>query len=96
MPYGFRHNGTDYYYFLTNVQGDITGIVNSTGSTIVSYVYDSWGRLLGTTGVYAGTIGAWNVLRYRGYVYDQETGFYYLQSRYYDPIFTLLMPGGMN
>ena len=24
-------------------------------------------------------------LRYRGYYYDSETGFYYLQSRYYDP-----------
>ena len=23
--------------------------------------------------------------RYRGYVYDEETGFYYLQSRYYNP-----------
>lgn len=23
--------------------------------------------------------------RYRGYYYDDETGFYYLQSRYYDP-----------
>jgi len=27
----------------------------------------------------------YNPLRYRGYVYDTETGFYYLQSRYYDP-----------
>ena len=26
-----------------------------------------------------------NPLRYRGYYYDAETGFYYLQSRYYDP-----------
>ena len=26
-----------------------------------------------------------NSVRYRGYVYDQETGLYYLQSRYYDP-----------
>ena len=26
-----------------------------------------------------------NPLRYRGYIYDNETGFYYLQSRYYDP-----------
>ena len=25
-----------------------------------------------------------NPLRYRGYYYDAETGFYYLQSRYYD------------
>ena len=24
-------------------------------------------------------------IRYRGYYYDDETGFYYLQSRYYDP-----------
>jgi RHS repeat-associated protein len=33
----------------------------------------------------AGTLGATNPLRYRGYVYDTETGLYYLQSRYYDP-----------
>ncbi|MBR2634576.1 MAG: RHS repeat-associated core domain-containing protein [Clostridia bacterium] len=25
-------------------------------------------------------------MRYRGYYYDAETGFYYLQSRYYDPV----------
>ena len=26
------------------------------------------------------------LLRYRGYYYDNETGFYYLNARYYDPI----------
>ena len=26
-----------------------------------------------------------NPIRYRGYYFDQETGLYYLQSRYYDP-----------
>ena len=26
-----------------------------------------------------------NPLRYKGYYYDHETGYYYLQSRYYDP-----------
>ena len=26
-----------------------------------------------------------NPLRYRGYYYDAETGFYYVSSRYYDP-----------
>ncbi len=30
-------------------------------------------------------IGNVNPIRYRGYYYDSETGFYYLQSRYYDP-----------
>ena len=32
-----------------------------------------------------GLIGNMNPFRYRGYYYDVETGFYYLQSRYYDP-----------
>lgn len=33
----------------------------------------------------ASTLGLHNPLRYRGYVYDNETELYYLQSRYYDP-----------
>ena len=33
----------------------------------------------------ASTLGEVNPLTYRGYVYDHETGLYYLQSRYYDP-----------
>ena len=31
-------------------------------------------------------LGTLNPFRYRGYYYDEETGFYYLQSRYYDPV----------
>lgn len=30
-------------------------------------------------------IGVLNPIRYRGHYYDTETGYYYLQSRYYDP-----------
>ncbi len=44
-----------------------------------------WGQLLSCTGSMASTLGQLNPLRYRGYVYDSETGLYYLQSRYYDP-----------
>ena len=33
----------------------------------------------------AETLGVDNPFRYRGYYYDTETGFYYLNSRYYDP-----------
>ena len=40
---------------------------------------------MSTTGALAGTLGLIQPFRYRGYVYDYETGFYYLQSRYYDP-----------
>ena len=33
----------------------------------------------------ADTLGQINPIRYRSYYYDIETGFYYLNSRYYDP-----------
>ena len=52
---------------------------------MVEYTYDSWGKLISTTGSLATTLGANQPFRYRGYVYDTETQWYYLQSRYYDP-----------
>ena len=78
------YNGTNYYY-VKNAQGDIIGIVNTSGTVVVSYTYDAWGNVLSVTGSMASTLGALNPLRYRGYVYDAETGLYYLQTRYYDP-----------
>ena len=77
--------GDTYYFYLTNLQGDVIGITDSTGTTVVSYTYDAWGNPLSTTGSLASTIGTLKPLRYRGYVYDQETNMYYLQSRYYNP-----------
>ena len=52
---------------------------------MTQYGYNAWGNILTTTGELANTLGQINPLRYRGYVYDTETGLYYLQSRYYDP-----------
>ena len=52
---------------------------------MVSYTYDSWGKPYSVTGTKAVTLGVLNPFRYRGYVYDEETGWYYLKSRYYDP-----------
>ena len=82
--YGFDYNGTKYYYIF-NVQGDVIGILNQAGQKIVSYTYDPWGKVLSVDGSEAFTIGQINPIRYRSYYYDTETGFYYLQSRYYDP-----------
>ncbi|WP_242875667.1 RHS repeat-associated core domain-containing protein [Anaerobium acetethylicum] len=76
--------GTSYYY-IRNAQGDIIGLFDSTGTQVVSYTYDTWGKLVSTTGSLAGTVGEENPYRYRGYRYDDETGLYYLQSRYYNP-----------
>ena len=88
MAYGMCvKNGTTeaYYYYLFNAQGDIVGIIDVNGIQVVEYTYDAWGNILSVTGSLAGTIGQKNPLRYRGYYYDSETGFYYLLSRYYDP-----------
>ena len=79
-----NYNGTEYYY-LRNGQNDVVGLVDGSGDTVVEYRYDAWGKLLSTTGSLASTLGEDNPIRYRGYYYDNETGLYYLQSRYYDP-----------
>ena len=73
------------YYYLRNAQNDIVKIIDGNGNAVVEYKYDSWGKLLSTTGSLAATLGVNQPFRYRGYVYDTETGWYYLQSRYYDP-----------
>ena len=79
-----NYNG-NYYYYLRNAQSDIVKLIDKTGATVVEYRYDSWGKLLSTSGSLASTLGKNNPFRYRGCVYDEETGFYYLQSRYYNP-----------
>ena len=79
-PLTMTYNGTVYYY-ITNLQGDVMAVESATGSSVAQYVYDAWGNIIAMMG----TLAELNPLRYRGYVYDQETGFYYLQSRYYDP-----------
>ena len=68
-----------------NLQGDIVGIIDSTGTEVIKYTYDAWGKVLSTTGSLASTLGTVQPFRYRGYVYDVETGLYYLRSRYYNP-----------
>ena len=73
------------YYYILNLQGDVIGILDSAGTQVVSYTYDAWGNLLSTTGTLADTVGQINPIRYRGYYYDAETEFYFLNSRYYDP-----------
>ena len=77
-------NGTMYYY-IKDLQGDITEIVDKDGKAVAEYAYDAWGNMLTE---YNGTLTVekLNPFRYRGYVYDEETGLYYLQSRYYDPL----------
>lgn len=94
-PSGVRYkNGsaiTDYY-FVCDWRGDVIRIYDGAGAVVANYNYDAWGNVISVTDA-NGTaitdsthIANVNPLRYRGYYYDSETGMYYLQSRYYDPI----------
>ena len=94
--------GWQNYYFAKNVQGDIIAIYRydydaSTqkpyGTLIATYQYDPWGNPRGikdasgkTIAQTANHVATYNPFRYRGYRYDGDTGLYYLQSRYYDPM----------
>ena len=79
-----------YYYVITNAQGDVIEIHNGAGAVTAKYNYDSWGKLISITDANGNSLStssfAYQIsVRYRGYVYDTETGLYYLQSRYYNP-----------
>ena len=76
------YNGVPYAY-VKSLQGDIVAILDENGNTVVSYGYDAWGAPLWCTGELAETLGKVQPFRYRGYVFDEETGLYYLRSRYY-------------
>ena len=71
----------DTYYYVLNLQGDVVKLIQANGHIVAQYTYDAWGYILSS----GGNLAEVNPLRYRGYYYDNETGFYYLQSRYYDP-----------
>ena len=84
QPVGMKYNGVQYWY-QKNMQGDVVRILNASGAEVVSYAYDAWGKVLSVSGSLSSTVGAANPFRYRGYYYDTETGWYYLNTRYYDP-----------
>ena len=83
-------DGAGRYYLIKNLQGDVTRILNNNLETVAQYVYDPWGKLVNildangepNSGISIANI---NPIRYRGYYFDMETGFYYVSSRYYDP-----------
>ena len=90
--YSFLYNGSTYYYVF-NGQGDVIGITDGYGNMLARYTYDAWGKPLTITdgagadvSGNASHIANVNPFRYRGYYYDKESGLYYLQSRYYDPV----------
>lgn len=77
-----RYTGNDpaYYVYNKDVQGSTTNLLKEDGKADVSYRYEDFGE---TTSVGENTSG--NETCYTGGRYDETTGLYYLNARYYNP-----------
>ncbi len=86
---GFILNHVQYYY-VTNLNGDIVAITDANGNLVAKYTYDVWGNVLDIEPFEKDNeeqlnVARLNPFRYRGYYYDNESGLYYCNSRYYSP-----------
>ncbi len=89
---GFKYNDETYYYIKNN-QNDIIAILDNLHNYVAKYTYDAWGNIISITDSDGNDIsnddthiGNINPFRYRSYYYDRETNLYYLNSRYYNPV----------
>lgn len=76
----------DTYYYLKDIQGNILSIINESGTELVQYEYDAFGNVINNPDDPYGDIFEINPYTYRGYRFDSETSWYYLNSRFYSPI----------
>ncbi|MBQ9144921.1 MAG: RHS repeat-associated core domain-containing protein [Clostridia bacterium] len=77
---GMSYNGVDYY-FQRNLQGDVVGVYDNTGTKVVTFQYDAYGNCTAS----GGSLLNFCHIRYRGYYYDAETELYWVTTRYYSP-----------
>ena len=73
------------YFYEKNILGEIIGIVDEEGKRVVEYRSSSYGEVENIHDSSKIEISAKDHLRYKGYIYDEETRLYYLKTRYYDP-----------
>lgn len=82
---GLTYNGTKYLY-IKSLQNDVIRMVDTNGNIVVKYYYDGYGTLIDTIDTSGINLSSINPFRYRNYYRDDETGWYYLNSRYYNPL----------
>ena len=76
----YQKDTTQYYLYNKDIQGSTTSLVKEDGSADATYQYTDFGE----TTIH-GDDQADNEVCYTGGIYDQTTGLYYLNARYYDP-----------
>jgi RHS repeat-associated protein len=76
-PLAELRSGATSYYEQDGV-GSVTSLTNSAGSLANTYTYDSYGKVIVSTGTLT------NPFLYTGRELDSETGIYEYRARYYD------------
>ena len=76
----FKGDDTQYYLYNKDIQGSTTSLVKEDGSADATYQYTDFGET-----IIHGDDQAKKEVCYTGGIYDQSTGLYYLNARYYDP-----------
>lgn len=75
---------SESFHYLKNPLGDVIAVLNNVGTTVAEYKYDAYGNCLSVSGS-NDEVASCNPFRYRSYYYDDDTGLYYLNARYYNP-----------
>ena len=76
----FQQNATQYYLYNKDIQGSTSSLVKEDGSADAIYQYTDFGETM-----IQGYDQSKNEVCYTGGIYDQSTGLYYLNARYYNP-----------
>lgn len=88
--YGFKLSNNIYpYRFIKDSIGNVISIVD-TDKVVAHYEYDAWGNCIvrdenGNITTDPNHIGNINPIRWKSQYYDNESGFYYINGRYYSP-----------
>ena len=76
----YENDGDHAYFYNKDIRTSVTNVADESGKGVVSYRYDDYG----TTTKY-GNEDFYNEVCYTSGVYDELTGLYYLNARYYNP-----------
>lgn len=91
-PVGYSDILGNPYYFIKDICDNVTGIVDSNGKKIATYIYDAFGSV-NIQGHYGDALGnaiyallaQYNPCTFKGYTYDYDTGLYFIENRCYSP-----------
>jgi RHS repeat-associated protein len=77
-PFAVLRAGATSYYEVDGLWS-VSSLSDATGGLTKTYSYDSFGRLVASTGTIS------DPFQYTGREFDSETGLYFYRARYYDP-----------